>query len=286
MGLSGPVLAQHGRDVWVGQTSDGQLTNAGADLSVPFYLPPSSPQGPLGGGWALNDPGFDNVSVPADGAFPLDPSADISFEVISMTPGLRMISPDLTNVITGAGQVGALGGSDLHVHWNFHVFSADHPDHEDHAHYSCTLQLVDNSGSMTPSAPFTLVFQTEDVLVGDVNLDGALDTFDLDAFSVVVADPASATSAERVAADANLDGVVNGADMCALTLALGMSGGFVRGDANGDLSVNIADAVSMLGILFDGGQEPEFVSALDANYPALDESERTVVRIHGVAPRV
>lgn len=265
LALTGSAFAQHASDIWVGQSSTGQLGNAGRDLAAPVYLPPTATNGPLGGGSALNDPGFDNVVVPADGLLPLAASADISFEVLSMTPGMRMISPNLSTVVDGAGQTGSLGGSDLHVHWHFHVFGAENPNFEDHAHYSCTLKLVDNSGAMADSEPFTIVFQTEDVIMGDVNLDGTLDALDLDEFNVVVADPTAASSAARVAADMNLDGVVDMNDLCELTVTLGLGTGFIRGDANEDLGVNIADAITMLGILFGGEQAPTHPAAVDAN---------------------
>ncbi len=268
LALTGSLWAQHPGDIWLGQTSSGQLTNAGVDLSNPIYLSPTDPAGALGGGWALNDPGFDHVVVPEADTFPLAPTASLSFEVVSMTPGLRMLSPDLSTVVTEAGQGGALGGSDLHVHWNFQVMSPDHPDYEDHSHYHCTLEISDSSGAMTTSAPITIYFQTEDVQIGDVDLDGQLTALDFDAFNALLIDPLQGSSAERVAADANLDGVVDTGDLCAIQLVLGLSGGFVRGDANSDLTVNIADAVAMLDVLFSGGQEPLFVSALDSNNDA------------------
>ncbi|MEM7165544.1 MAG: dockerin type I domain-containing protein [Planctomycetota bacterium] len=263
--LTGSAFGQHPGDLWLGQNSQGQIVNVGVDLASPFYLPPSAPLGPLGGGWALNNPGFDHVVVPTAGALPLAPAASLSFNVLSMTPGLRMISPNLSAVLTSAGQSGSLGGSDLHVHWHFHVHSPDHANYEDHAHYQCTLEIVDNSGTMTASEPITLYFQTEDVLVGDVDLDGSLTPSDLTAFYAVLADPSAATAAERVAADVNLDGQVDQQDLCPITVLLQLGDGFVRGDANEDLTVNIADAISMLGILFGGEASPTFETALDAN---------------------
>jgi len=51
-------------------------------------------------------------------------------------------------------------------------------------------------------------------------------------------------------------------------------GGFRRGDANGDLAVDISDAVTTLGYLFTGGVEPPCLDAADANDDgALDISD-------------
>ena len=124
---------------------------------------------------------------------------------------------------------------------------------------------MDNSGAMTASEPITIVFQTEDVMIADVDLDGELTALDMDAFNAVVADPAAATYAARVAADANLDGQVDDNDTCAVMVALGLSNGFVRGDANTDTAVNLSDALAMLNVLFLGGQPPVLAAALDAN---------------------
>lgn len=263
--LAGSAFAQHGGDMWLGQSETGQVTNAGVDLSAPIYLPPSAVAGPLGGGWALNSPGFDHVSFPSDGVFPLAPSAELSFTILSMTPGLRMISPDLSTIVDDAGQSAQLGGADLHVHWTFHVHNPEDAEYEEHAHYQCTLQITDSSGAIESSEPITLYFQTEEVLIGDVDLDSELTSSDLDAFYAVVTDPATASSTARIAADANLDGQVSLEDLCPITVALELSDGFVRGDANEDLSVDVADAVSMLGILFSADPAPNFSAALDAN---------------------
>ena len=40
---------------------------------------------------------------------------------------------------------------------------------------------------------------------------------------------------------------------------------FIRGNANGDASVNVADAITILEYLFSGGATPDCLSALDVN---------------------
>lgn len=60
------------------------------------------------------------------------------------------------------------------------------------------------------------------------------------------------------------DGAGNQAD-CDFTVTVTTPGRFLRGDSNGDLKVNVTDAVHILRYLFAGGTEPPCLEAADAN---------------------
>ncbi|MGE3165925.1 MAG: dockerin type I repeat-containing protein [Planctomycetota bacterium] len=260
MFAASPALAQHPTDVWVGQNSQGQIATTGViDLSTPVLLQPTT----LLGGWAFNDPGFDSVVTPVNGVMPAPSNAVVHFNLTSAAPGLEVISDAL--VPLQPGDSAALGPAGFHVHFTWHVHGPDHPEFDAlRAHWDCVCHLTDASGTMAPSAAIRIVFQTVEADLADVDQDGMLSPADHLAFLQVLANPAAASAAERASADVDLDGYVTAADECPLLARLGL-GGFVRGDTNSDLTVNLADAVALLGFLFGGASPPSPMAAGDVN---------------------
>lgn len=60
-------------------------------------------------------------------------------------------------------------------------------------------------------------------------------------------------------------GAVSTGQVCTVDVILGPDPVFIRGNANGDTSVNVADAITILEYLFSGGVTPDCLSALDVN---------------------
>lgn len=257
---SSMTFAQHQTDFWVGQNSQGQIETTGVlDVSTPVVLQPSA----LLGGWAYNDPGFDSVVSPVNGVSAAAAGSEIWLNVTSTSPGFEVISDTLTPM--GAGDSGFLGLAGFHTHFTWHIHGDEHPEHDPlRAHWDCTFTISDASGSMSTSVEQRIVFQNVDAEIADVDQDGALTPADHISFLQVLADPGAATAAQRASADVDLDGYVTAADECPLLAALGL-GGFVRGDTNADLTVDLGDAVALLGFLFGTVDAPTPFAAGDAN---------------------
>lgn len=258
-GLGGTASAQHVTDFWLAQTGNGQLATGGAlDLGTPSVLAPS---GTLGG-WAAQDPGFDSLVVPEPGSdlFPMSVDAEVWFEIVSISPGLEVVDSEF-QILDQPGDSTFLGFAGLHVHNTWHV-------HEDvdplQCHWHCTFTLTDDSGSMSQSAPITVIFQNVDAVIGDVDQDGAFTEQDHIEFLAVLADPAGATAEERASADVDLDGFVTADDECPLLAILGL-GGFIRGDVNDDEALTLADAIGLLNYMFANGDEPQPIASGDVN---------------------
>lgn len=60
-------------------------------------------------------------------------------------------------------------------------------------------------------------------------------------------------------------GLASSGISCTVTVVINPDPIFIRGNANGDVSVNVADAITILEYLFSGGATPDCLSSLDVN---------------------
>ncbi len=103
--------------------------------------------------------------------------------------------------------------------------------------------------------------------------DGAEVTFDVSAADACDPDPALEVSVPSgstfplgtTTVTATASDAAGNQATCDFTVTVTTPGRFLRGDSNGDLKVNVTDAVHILRYLFAGGSEPPCLEAADAN---------------------
>lgn len=185
---AGPVEAQHSGDLWVALSDTNQIV-----LDIVHGFSPSEGSillsvvdGPFFWGWTSSDPGFDHITraYPELGFYPLDSSAGIWLEVVSIDPALYIIIPPTYTYLDGPGQTIRLGdGGNLHKHLIWFIDSTDPAYNPAQVLWEVTLILRDErgTGGHGTSAPFTLRFITRILIPGDLDYD---DDVDMDDFGI------------------------------------------------------------------------------------------------------
>lgn len=226
VGLSAAAArAQHAGDLWPAASAAGQLklSDTGRSPAGFIDLPPASG---LLQGWSSNDPGFDDITfaVPDDDSYPFTPGSQIRLRVVALDPALNVWTGGFQNI--GAGATTLLGNTsgDVHTHLIWHIRSNTPDFNPLKTLWRGTFQLIDANGRYADSAAFVLKFRNVTCLPGDVNGDGLVNNFDIDAFVATLLDPASATAAQRCAADIDEDGLVTNFDIDAFVTLI-LSGG-------------------------------------------------------------
>lgn len=254
--------AQHAVDLWVGETEDGKIALGGVQLGDPIVLTPTSG---LITGWAGINPGFDHViDASSDGRlYPLRGGSQIWLQVVGMSPGLQLIDAQFhAHDHTSGIHEHFLGDNHLHTHFTW-LINSELPGFDVlQTAWQVHFTLRDSAGALQSSDPVTLTFSNIDATIGDVDGDGQLADEDIEGFWRVVADPRTASAQERAAADADLNGFVTAEDACSFLSRHGRAG-FVRGDANNDSIVDMADSVYVLSYLFLGGSAPHVEASGD-----------------------
>lgn len=211
--LCSTAHGQHDGDVFVGRSGAGQMKIGGfvPDLNI-IGLPCVSG---LFQGWSSNNPGFDRVINANAGAdlYPMDAGAQIRIVCLSIDPAFRAISSSFT-IMDAPGESILLGGSSLHTHLTWHINSADPFFVPAQTDWFATFKLIDTgSTGYAESAPFTFHFMNGNCPAGDANDDGVLDGRDVQAFTTILLDPASATARQQCLVDCNRDCTVTADDI-------------------------------------------------------------------------
>jgi hypothetical protein len=211
-----PALAQHEGDIGVGRTAAGQLrvrpfTPAGPPCFDPAIHVGHLEFNPATNEWLTDEPGWDAnfEAAPEIDYYPLQPGATIRLVAVSdLLPPFYVRY--MSQVIRHSGDYITLGSYSLHRHTIFAV-DADDPAFDPlRTLWYGTFILRDvGSTGYADSEPFTLRMSIAECEPGDVNEDGLVNSFDIDAFVSVLTDPAAATPGQRCAADADRNGIVN-----------------------------------------------------------------------------
>lgn len=210
--LTASAAAQHSGDVWVGRTADGQLTLGGFDPDTGVTILPAVDG--LLKGWSDNSRGFDRVVV-ADAEqdlYPLESGAQIWLRILAIDPALQLIDKSF-QILDTPGDETLLGDWLLHEHPTWLINRISDAYDPEQVFWTVTLVLEDRGGTGYADSPeFTMIFYP-DCHIGDINADGDVDTFDIDAFIAIVSDPSAANEMQRCRADCNRDGQVDTFDI-------------------------------------------------------------------------
>ncbi len=160
----------HGEDFVIGVDENTNALQVEYDpLLFPYPLPPSDD--PLLAGWTLDDPGLIALDAPDphDPSFvPVDPDADIAFELIAVSrpefkvwnplgpgePGFQILPGEVYN-FPGVGE--------FHAHVWWHIDAADPSYDPNVSAWEVTFRFVDlrTAGAHGPSDPVTVAFTPE-----------------------------------------------------------------------------------------------------------------------------
>ncbi len=218
IGVAGSVIAggsQH-RDIFVGKTkasalSNGEVLSLRDENDAVLFL--SEVDGILKG-WADNNPGWNAADGSAAGEEPMSQGAQLFFEVSGFDGAFKAYD-QVFNILHDDGDMGELGGHDLHVHYTWHVDTQDAEFDADRVGWTGAYEIVDLGTTEYGAAPHAVFFRPEacaSVIEGDVDQDGIVSPLDIQAFWSVVADPSAATMQERCACDLNHDGIASADD--------------------------------------------------------------------------
>ena len=222
--VAGSVVAggsQH-RDILIGKTMTNAFFNSYAvaisnDNPAEIYL--AEVDGILKG-WTGGNPGW-NADNGSNGVEPLDQGTQLFLEVTGFDSAFKAYD-QVFNELHENGDMGEMGGHDLHVHYTWHIDTEDAGFDPERVGWAGAYNVVDLGTTAYQTAPDAVFFRpdaTEGVLRGDADQDGVLTGFDVQAFWSVVSDPASATMQERAACDLNRDGMASADDA---TILMGM----------------------------------------------------------------
>jgi hypothetical protein len=189
--VCGAALAQpHAGDIVVGRTADNRLKIGGSGTDAGFAVNHtvvelvSQPDGILGPGWFISDPGFDALSGggPFDPNFqPLSAGAQVYLRAVELDPAIIVFrfEPGIGFVIIDEpGDRLFLGNENLHKHATWGVL-AEAPGYVDKNVYLGTFVLDDDSGLHTTSQPFTVRLSYKPPCVGDLTADRETSQADL-----------------------------------------------------------------------------------------------------------
>jgi len=218
--IATPALAQHEGDIGVGRNALGQLrlrpfTPGGPPCFDPALHVGHLEYNPGTNEWLSDEPGWDAnfEAVPEIDYYPLQPGAVIRLVAVS-DPLPPFYVRYLSQIIRHAGDYITLGSYNLHRHTIFGVDGNDPAFDPLRTLWYGTFILRDvGSTGYADSQPFVLRMAIVECEPGDVNEDGLVNSFDIDAFVAVLTDPAGATPEQRCAADADLNGIVNAFDI-------------------------------------------------------------------------
>lgn len=185
--------------MWIGQASGNIAWQSPGLIPGSVYHPLQRVDTFLHG-WSDNDPGFDHAGETMNGVSPLPPSAEIVLEVIALDPALYVVD-NSSQVLFLPGDATFLGGDNLHIHLTWFIDEDDPAFDEDQCVWEGTFRLVDDSGALNDSAPFTLLFTNSTVrgrgfppgnaeAAGDFEGDGNVDAWDHRAFESCLFGPA------------------------------------------------------------------------------------------------
>ncbi len=215
--VAGSVLAGGSvhRDMFIGKSLLNSFTGSYAvaianDNPSEIYL--DEVDGILKGYTGAN-PGFNTDQRP-EGVEPLDPGTHLFFEVAGFDTAFKAYD-QVFNELHNHGDLGELGGHDLHLHYTWHIDTEDAGFDPERVGWAANFNVVDFGTTNYVTSPSALFFRPEPaqgVVVGDADQDGALSPFDLQAFWTIVSNPASATIQELTACDVNRDGIASSDD--------------------------------------------------------------------------
>lgn len=157
----------HEGDIIVGWTDDdGAEAPIAPTLAAEFEFDVVQDLPPVDSfihGWSDNEPGFDvlDADEPDEHFYMLQAGVQVYFEVIALTPGLRLYQPGFAGELCVGDQF-LLGGADAHEHPIWHIDSTMPGVDPTLNHYDVTFRLLDQGTTgYQPSAAYTLLFVPE-----------------------------------------------------------------------------------------------------------------------------
>lgn len=204
------TFAQHGGDIVVGRSdaTAPRILLGEFDFASNVLLPEVS--GVLQG-WADDEPGFDHLIVDEPPMYTLEAGALIQFEVIRLTPALRIIDNAFA-VLDEPGESTIIGDEHLHAHVTWHINDQDPAFDPGRWLWKVTFLLRDlGSTGYLPSDEVTIHFTTVACQSGDLDANGTVNPFDITPFVNVLI--SGGTTEERCAADVDRNGTVNSFDI-------------------------------------------------------------------------
>lgn len=164
LGIQGALAGEghrHEGDFIIGIDGNGQLTLE-ADLDENNSLPAVSG---LLNGWAADEPGFEALEEdePAEDFFTLGAGANVSVEVISISPAFQAWTPGFSDVLDSTGDQWVLGGPALHEHATWHI-NSDAPEFDSkQVKWFFSFRLIDTGMTgYAPSQIYTVGFTNVD----------------------------------------------------------------------------------------------------------------------------
>ncbi len=183
------AFAQHEGDVWVGVSGADQLKRGGFDDFVNIVK-----LEPTDGGFLGNNPGFDHIVNPNvdDDLFPLESGVQVRLELVAADPAisgiqvgtfLRLENPGDSVLLRPSGPV-------LHEHLLWFIDSESPGFDPQRKIWRATFMLTDTGSTQyATSESFSIMFTNQDLLLGDMNCDGAVTVSDINGFVAALVDP-------------------------------------------------------------------------------------------------
>jgi len=153
----GGDVHHHEGDIVIGQNGAGQLA-VEFDADEVIGLPPVDG---LIAGWALDDPGFTNLSEdePAEEFFVLPAGAEVALEVVAIDAALSAWTPGFADRLDAPGERWVIGAGDFDEHLTWHIDSTDPDFDAQQTEWSATFSFVSNeTPGLAASEPFTMTF--------------------------------------------------------------------------------------------------------------------------------
>jgi len=224
--LTGNVIAGGSahRDVFVGTSASSGLS-ASSTLSLandnPAVIFLTEVDGILEG-WADSNPGWNAATDGTPGLAPMEPGAALFFEVNQFTTSMK-IYDSVFQELHEHGDLGELGGHDMHTHYTWLIDRADGDFDPERVGWRGSYRVIDMGTTGYGIAQDAMFFRPdacENVLEGDADQDGVVTPFDLQAFWSVVNDPSGASLQQLCACDTNHDGIASSDDAPSFLAAL------------------------------------------------------------------
>jgi hypothetical protein len=164
--LSAPALIaggpEHADDFVVGRSAVGQLKIESGAFSEHFVLPPVSG---LLNGFSLDEPGFMSLgsNEPDEDFFTLAAGANVTMEIVSISPALKAYTPGFIDTLDMAGETWSIGTPPFDEHPTWHIDSDDAAYMASQLKWAVTFRVVDGGTTgYSASEDYTVVFTNVD----------------------------------------------------------------------------------------------------------------------------
>ncbi len=164
----------HSDDLVVGRTGAGQLSIESGAFGRHFPLPPVSG---LVNGFALDEPGILTLEAdePEEDFFQLAAGANIRFDLVSISPAMKIYTPGFADTLDMAGETWTLGSAPFHEHPTWHIDSDDAAYNASQLKWQVTFRVIDTgTTAYAPSPDYTMIFTNVDSTIPAMSARGAI----------------------------------------------------------------------------------------------------------------